>query len=214
MAVRVMLFDFGHVLAQPPLAAVDELIEMSGRSPTEFWRLWPVGRPQMDHGELPVTEYWRAVAMPGTDDEVIAAMAQLDVRSWTNPAYDESMLQLARDLRSDGTEVGVLSNTSDAVGRAFEQNELLSSLCSAGFFLSSDHGTFKPNPAIYAWVDDELHEQYGEIEVTFADDKPDNVARASSTSTGQGIPDAWTGIVFETAQKLRDDLRAHGWLRF
>jgi putative hydrolase of the HAD superfamily len=171
-----VLLDYGGVLCRDqPVADRQALVAASGAADADrFWRLyWKLRRPY-DQGALTPADYWPQVVGRDLTEDEVDAIETVDVAGWSHP-YEET-LRLVEKLAGAGTGLALLSNCPEPMAAAIETfgwAELVPRR-----FYSCRLGVTKPDPAIYAAVLADLGAE--PAEVTFVDDRPDNVAAAAA----------------------------------
>ncbi|MEP6643061.1 MAG: HAD family phosphatase [Acidobacteriaceae bacterium] len=215
--IQVVIFDYGQVLARPPLRSdVESMAAIFKISTQRFEELYWRPRLTYDRGDLDVVSYWTEVAVAAAktcdgsvNDQSAAAaltpamienLVEIDTQSWSRP--DEATVRWATQLRQAGLELAVLSNmplelSRNLVGRCqwlsvFER-----------FIFSCDVRAVKPEAAIYQVCLDEVHSLPGEV--LFLDDRQENVDGAIRAGMNSVLFDNLEGTMERVASTF--DLR-------
>jgi len=192
--VKAVIFDFGGVLCFPP---TDDQIARAAaacgidvpRFLEAFWKI----RPEYDRGTLGPHDYWTAFAkMTGRkfDREHIEEMVRREIDFWS--AYDERVLAWARELRTQGFRLGILSNLPSPLGKHLRIRP---------WFLDHfDQVTFsyelllmKPEAEIYQRAIAGLGIRPSEA--LFLDDRPENVVGARAAGLQAVLFESWARFV-------------------
>lgn len=161
---RWLLLDYGGVLCTPqPEEAQRALVEAAGVGADAFWAAYWVERPAYDRGELSSAAYWEKVAGSAPVDE----LNRLDVASWSHP--QDASLELIGGL--EGYELALLSNAPHPLADAIDEMDWMTLVPRR--YYSCRLGLTKPDRAAYDAVLAELGA--GPADVTFVDDRPENV---------------------------------------
>lgn len=193
-------FDMGNVLLTfSHQKGARQMAEVSGIAPELAWRVvfddglhW-----EYERGEISDKEFHERFCKATGSQPDLAALerAGSDIFEVNLP-----VLPLLSRLRTNGCQLGVLSNTSAAHWRfvtrefpvVFEMFEV--------FALSFQIGSMKPDAAIYQRA--QLLADVPAAELLFFDDRPENVAAAKL----QG----WDAAVFSDAATFARDLENRG----
>lgn len=111
-SLKAVIFDYGKVLSLPPTEADwHALSEATGVPLPKFFDVYWGHRDAYDRNEVTAAEYWNLVAKAGSKAPLnghVAHLTELDNGQWTreNPA----MVSLARELKSRGYKIAILSN--------------------------------------------------------------------------------------------------------
>ncbi|MDP9159354.1 MAG: HAD family phosphatase [Acidobacteriota bacterium] len=187
--IRAVVFDYGKVLARPPLISdVQAMAQIFGVTVERFEELYWGTRLAYDRGDVDVVSYWTSVAAEasrsscapnGTSASVALASAiienliEIDTRSWSRP--DEATVQWALQLRQAGLELAVLSNMPLELSRRLVADCQWLSVFDK-FTFSCYARAVKPEAAIYRACLDKLHTP--SHKVLFLDDRAENVEGA------------------------------------
>jgi putative hydrolase of the HAD superfamily len=189
---RLVLLDYGEVLSRSPSDADRAtLLELAAAPAERFWPAYWAGRDRLDHGLLPIRDYWMGIGRAcgaDWDDARLQALWAADLRSWLS--VDEEVLAIVGELHAGGTRLAVLSNAG--FDYALLHRSPLAAVVER-IFLSAELGLLKPDPAVYLKVADELG--ISPAAVVFVDNRAGNVAGAESVGM--------TGHVFTDAAGLR-----------
>jgi putative hydrolase of the HAD superfamily len=171
-----VLFDYGGVLCRDQSESDRRaLVAASGVMDADrFWAAYWDLRRVYDQGVLTPVEYWTRVVGRELTEEQAEAIETVDVAGWSHP-YEET-LRLVEKLAATGADLALLSNCPEAMARVVD------TLDWAGLvprrFYSCRLGVAKPDPAVFTAVLTALGAGPGEV--TFVDDRPDNVAAAAA----------------------------------
>lgn len=172
-----VMFDYGGVICTPqPDADIAAMAAVAAVGIADFASgYWPF-RPAYDAADLTAEGYWQAVAghlgRSFTGGQ-IGELARLDIVSWSH--MQEGILELIRDTRVAGHRLALLSNAPAGIARA------VAGLPVARHFehllFSCDLRAVKPDPLCFGKALSRLGA--APHEVTFIDDRADNVAAAA-----------------------------------
>ena len=195
-----VLFDYGNVISLPqPEDELARLAAAAGAGTAEFSAAYWPHRLDYDRGDLDAATFWRKVGAPLGRDYThaqIAELSRLDCESWShlNPGTEA----LLDDLTAAGHRLALLSNApadfatwimAHPVTDRFEYK-----------LFSCFLRVTKPDPAAYTAALDRLDAEPGDV--TFVDDKAENVASAAALGL--------RAIRFTTPAAARDALAALG----
>lgn len=190
---RVVVFDYGEVISRSPAAADrDALLAIAGGAADEFWAAYWRHRDELDHGRLPIVDYWRRVASElGAvwDLTTIQQLWAADFRGWIS--VEPGTMRLLEELHEGGTRMALLSNAGFDFGDPFRFAPF--GTLFERVFVSAELGLLKPEPEIYRHIARELDIELGRM--VFIDNKAVNVDGA----TAIGV----TGHVFTGVEGLR-----------
>lgn len=166
MSDRLIVLDVhGVIFTNPLVPFIADLAERHGRDRTEAVATWH-GRLRRHFwlGQLSVDELWQEFA-PGADSEALTA--ELEARYRSGPLFEwvrgsEEPIWLLTNHRTDWLQARLAR--SGLEGR-FER-----------VYVSDAIGRVKPEFEAFSFA----QEQAGGREITYVDDKPGNVAAASS----------------------------------
>lgn len=168
-----ILCDYGEVLSLPqPLADRIALEEEVGCSGPEFWSTYWRHRPGYDRGETEVTEYWSSVLGFRPDRRKLERLIELDIAGWLHP--NPASLAAAARAAERGLRLAILSNAPHEVADAIDAAAWTLSFSPRLF--SCRLRAIKPEPHAYVATLQAL--EAAPSEVTFFDDRPDNVSAA------------------------------------
>lgn len=167
----MIVFDCGLVLTEhrDAMARMADVLGVEeDRLASAYW----AHRHRYDAGQ-PDDDYWAAVleqVAAAPDAALVAQLVEIDMGTWAliRPAAE----QILRDLRAAGQATMVLSN-APACFRRFLQAQPWTDLVGS-LVISGEEGTVKPDPSIYATVEDRA----GTTEPWFVDDRQANVDAA------------------------------------
>jgi len=150
---RLVLLDYGEVLSRTPSDADRAaLLELAAAPAERFWPAYWAERDRLDHGRIPVRDYWLGIGRAcgaEWDDARLQALWAADLRSWLT--VDQEVLAIVGELHAGGTRLAVLSNAGFDYGLL--HHSPLASVAER-IFLSAELGLLKPDPAIYLKVAD------------------------------------------------------------
>ncbi len=172
-----VVFDYGGVICAPqPAGDVARMARAAGGTVPEFSAAYWAHRHSYDLAELDAAAFWgkvgSALSQSYTDDQ-LAELTRLDIQSWLH--LQDATLALIEQVAAAGHQLALLSNAPA------EMAEVVSGLPLAGRFEHLVFSCFlrsaKPDPACFGAALDQLGADAGEV--TFLDDRPDNVAAAA-----------------------------------
>jgi putative hydrolase of the HAD superfamily len=168
-----VLCDYGEVLSLPqPLADQLALEEEVGRSGPEFWTTYWQHRPGYDRGDTEVTEYWSSVLGFRPDRRRLERLIELDIASWVHP--NPASLAAATRAAERGLRLAILSNAPHAVADAIDDASWAGAF-SPRLFSCRLRAT-KPERDVYVAALQALDTDPSDV--TFFDDRPENVSAA------------------------------------
>jgi putative hydrolase of the HAD superfamily len=168
-----VLCDYGEVLSLPqPLSDRLAIEEEAGRSGPEFWSPYWQHRPSYDRGDSAVMDYWSSVLGLRPERRKLERLIELDVASWLHP-NPASLASAARAVER-GLRLAILSNAPHEVADAIDDATWAGAF-SPRLFSCRLRAT-KPEEDVYAAALKALDAAPSEI--TFLDDRPDNVSAA------------------------------------
>lgn len=191
-----VMFDYGGVICTPqPDGDVAALAAAAGVSTEAFaGGYWPF-RLAYDAADLTAEGYWQAVAGHlgrSFTASQIGELGRLDIASWSH--LQDGTLEVIRDTAAAGHRLALLSNAPAEVARAVEQMPVATHF--EHLLFSCDLRAVKPDPVCFGKALSRLGA--APHEVTFIDDRPDNVAAAGRLGM--------RAIQFTGAQALRGAL--------
>ncbi len=189
MSFRALILDYGGVICFHPTAEqIAEAARACDLTPTAFLNAFWKHRIEYDAG-LDAFEYWRAVAETAGrkfDDALIAQMIDREIDFWLR--WDERILAWTRELRANGTRIGILSNLPRPLGtRLKNDRDFMSHFDHAT--LSFELGIVKPQREIYDHAVAGLNVR--PEEALFLDDRPENVEGALSAGLQAQLYTTW-----------------------
>nr|MDT0659720.1 HAD family phosphatase [Micromonospora sp. DSM 115978] len=171
-----LLLDYGNVISLPQpaedIAALAALAQVpTGAFSERYWR----HRIAYDLGQ-PSHRYWGDVLGRPLDpaDPLVADLDRADAASWSH--LDPDLVGLLDDLAGQGRGLALLSNAPHPLADLIDASGWARSLTHR--FYSCRLGLAKPDPAVYRAVLAGLG--VAPRDVTFLDDRPENVAAAAS----------------------------------
>jgi putative hydrolase of the HAD superfamily len=168
-----VLCDYGEVLSlpQPPsdrLALEDE----AGRFGPEFWSAYWQHRPGYDRADTEASDYWTAVLGLRPARKKLERLIEIDVAGWLHP-NPASMAAAAR-AAGRGLRLAILSNAPHEVADAIDGTSWAAAFSPRLF--SCRLRAIKPDQDVFLAALKAL--DVAPSEVTFLDDRVDNVAAA------------------------------------
>lgn len=199
MQAKVVIFDIGNVLLEwDPDKVYGSLIPDAGARAAFFDEVGlDAMNEEIDLGApFKETIYAKAEAFPqyreliqAWHDRWIEMASPLISGSW----------DILQRLKSDGVPVYALSNFG-VESYAYAKTVYADLAKFDREFISGHLQLIKPDPAIYAHVEEETG--FAGSDIVFADDRADNIAAARARG--------WHGHVFTSAQEFEADLRSLG----
>lgn len=170
-----LVCDFGNVISRSPTDAdVAALAELCGRDRVGFADAYWARRTDYDRGDLDAQRYWVGVVVGELAPARLAACVAADIASWTR--LEERSMSGVEECARRGARLALLSNAPAEIARALDAMPWFSRFEHRLF--SCDVRLAKPDPAIFAVLLDRL--EAAPAEVTFVDDRKDNVDAASA----------------------------------
>lgn len=176
-----VVFDYGSVLCtEQPAADKRALVAAAGVDPDDeaatagFWAAYWRERGPYDRAETDAAAYWRDVLGRELPAERLAEVDRADVTGWSHPYA--GTLALLDPLADRGTRLALLSNAPTTLAEAIEEMDWARQVPHR--FYSCRLRASKPDPAAYGAVLARIGA--APAEVTFVDDKPENVAGAAA----------------------------------
>ncbi|MFP5275759.1 MAG: HAD family hydrolase [Acidobacteriota bacterium] len=201
MSLRAVIFDYGMVLTGPPAPeAWSAMQRITGLSDEELHSAYWSFRHAYDEGKLSGVQFWRRLAGEAglrlTEIEIYA-LNDWDARMWT--VENHAMLAWQQQVKQRGLRTAILSNMGDNVHARMER--IFNWLGRFDVLVWSYRlGVAKPDEAIYQHTLKEL--DVAPEQALFIDDKRPNIEAAQKLGLRAHL--------FTTADRLRDDLIAHG----
>lgn len=193
---EAVIFDAGGVLHESNSVVTDDLVQELGLEQETLKSIWAKQIPLLGSGKIDETEFWRQVSNEHGIRQVGVAENLLG-RAFTEALKSHApVLELIKELGSNGVKLAVLSNTIEPHAKALRDAGLYD-----GFdylFLSHEVGMRKPGAAIYQHVLAELG--VNPEAAIFVDDDTENVEAAEAL----GIK----GVVFTDTDKATAELRS------
>ncbi len=144
--LQAVIFDYGAVLCHLPTAEqLDEFSSVARLPRDEFWTLYLGTRAPYDRGSLDARGYWSYFgerAGRKYSDTEIARLSELDISVWLS--MNDSMLELAREVRNAGLTTAILSNMPADLMHVIRREADWLGLFDKHFF-SCEIGAVKPN---------------------------------------------------------------------
>lgn len=194
--IEAVIFDAGGVLHESNSAVTNDLARELGLDQEALKNIWANQIPLLGLGKIDEAEFWKRVSSEHRIRQVEVAENLLG-RAFTEALKSHApVIELIKELGSNGVKLAVLSNTIEPHAKALRDAGLYD-----GFdhlFLSHEVGMRKPEASIYEHA---LAEIGISPEATiFVDDDPENVKAAEAL----GI----RGIVFTDTEKFVTELRS------
>jgi putative hydrolase of the HAD superfamily len=172
-----VMFDYGGVICHPqPEQDLAALARAAGVTVAAFWDAYWVRRLDYDTGELNALTYWQDVAGrlgQSWDRDTTGELVRLDAASWLH--VHPGTAALIDDLAAAGHRLALLSNAPPEVADAVAALPLIRRFEHVLF--SCYLKAAKPDPDCYGQALATLGAPASEV--TFIDDRPDNVAGAA-----------------------------------
>ncbi len=198
--IRGVVFDFGGVISLPQDPAFYPVARRLTGLPDEAFREgWLRHRSGLDGGTYPVAEmYHRILADNGCDTlsaPDLATLCKADYDSWAHP--NPATFTLAKDLKSAGMRLGILTNMPEEFLPWFERIAGAFRKLVDAEVVSGSVRMIKPDPAIYALMAERMALQPEQL--FFLDDTARNVEAAQACG--------WHVARFTSAEDARAILR-------
>ncbi len=196
---HAVIFDYGRVLSHSPTPSeLREFAALTGVDEPPFFQLYSDTRDQYDCGRHDYRQHWQgfadAAGISLSADHVERIM-EFETRMWLR--VNAGCLQLARDIKSAGIRIAILSNMPpDLLGAMRRRFDWLQEF--EVQIWSCEHGVIKPDPAIYRVCLDRLGCE--PHQTLFFDDRPRNVEGARKAGM--------EAHVFESAEQAAVIVRA------
>ena len=172
--MKWLLCDYGEVLARAPSPSDRAALEVeAGQDVPDFWASYWRHRPAYDRGGLDTATYWSVVLGRAPVETAICRLVELDTIMWSRP--NQASLDAANRAAERGVKLAVLSNAPGELAQKFDRLPWLAPFHPRLF--SGHLGVIKPEPRIYAMALAAL--QAEPEEVTFIDDRPENIRAAA-----------------------------------
>jgi putative hydrolase of the HAD superfamily len=174
--VSWVVFDYGNVISAPQSAVHRAAIEAcAGIDPARLWERYWGCREDYDRGIATAAQFWSAVTDRALLTHEVAALTAEDAASWSTLSLPA--LAAIEALAARGQRLALLSNAPVEVARHIETLPVLAQFSPRLF--SCDVGLTKPDPAIFALLLARLGSPPSEV--TFLDDRSENVAAATAS---------------------------------
>lgn len=193
---RALLVDYGGVISRPqPAEAVAEMAALAQLEVPEFTERYWRERVPYDRGSEART-YWTAVLGAEPAEVTLARLIRLDVASWRS--LNAGTLEVLTTAHRGGLSLSLLSNAPHELADDLDDHRALALFDHRVF--SARIGACKPEPIAFTSTLEVMSMQAEEV--LFIDDRQENVEGA--------IACGLRGVLFESAEKLRDVLELHG----
>jgi putative hydrolase of the HAD superfamily len=195
---RALLVDYGGVISrEQPQQAITEMASVAALEVDVFVERYWEHRLAYDRG-LDALSYWSTVLGDGAPDErSLERLVRLDVASWG--ILNAGTLEILTAAHRDGIALSLLSNAPYELADALDGHRALALFDHLLF--SARIGAVKPEPAAFQAALETM--SLRPEEVVFIDDRQENVEGA--------IRCGLRGILFTSADQLREVLALHGW---
>jgi putative hydrolase of the HAD superfamily len=195
---KALLVDYGCVISrEQPEQAIAEMASVAGLDVDEFVARYWEHRLAYDRG-LDARTYWSTVLGNGPPDErSLERLVRLDIASWG--ILNAGTLEILTAAHRDGIALSLLSNAPYELADALDGHRALALFDHLVF--SARIGAVKPEPAAFAAALEAM--SLRPQDVVFIDDRQENVEGA--------IACGLRGILFSSADQLREVLALHGW---
>lgn len=198
LSPSAVIFDYGNVLSlSQPAADTQAMARILDVPLARFSELYWRFRIPYDAAALTPEEYWNTLADTaghGLAGEQIAALVEIDSRSWSHPA--PATPAWARALRAAGLRTALLSNMPGTVRDYVLGCSWLPQFDVRVF--SCEAGVCKPAPEIYADCLQRLALPPGEV--LFLDDREANIRAAEAL----GLHAVWFRNASAAALEIRE----------
>jgi putative hydrolase of the HAD superfamily len=198
---RTVVFDLGKVLLDFDYRVAARAVSARGKSTPEELMTHFGAAPLLlryEVGFMTTSEFFqetsRISGYSGTAEEFAAVFG--DIFTPITP-----MIDLHQQLRARGFNTWIFSNTNELAVRHIRARYPFFAKFD-GYVLSFELGCMKPDPAIYAIVEERA--QAREAEILYIDDRPENIEI--------GAARGWQVILQETPEKTRAQIEALGLL--
>ena len=172
--MKWLLCDYGEVLAGAPSPSDRAALEaQAGEDAPDFWANYWRHRPAYDRGDYDTATYWSLVLDHPPGQTALCRLVERDTMMWSRP--NQASLDAADRAAERGVQLAVLSNAPAELADKFDRLPWLAPFHPRLF--SGHLGVIKPEPRIYALALDALNAE--PEEVTFIDDRPENVRAAA-----------------------------------
>lgn len=187
--MRWLLCDYGGVLSLPQSGDdLARLAELTGLGGDELRHRYWERRAAYDRADLTVAEYWAGVVGHPVNGTRLAALVDADRRSWLH--LNDASIAAAGRVAARGVRLALLSNAPVEIASGIRALPELAAFQPCCF--SCDLRLIKPEPEIYQRVLAEMGAAPGEV--TFVDDRADNVAAAAALGL--------TGLQFRAVEQF------------
>jgi len=197
--IKAGIFDIGGVLIDWSnewlFQDVDQTLHLSSNLRAKHWHS-PM--KLLEVGEITEAEFWQKFL---EDTKALGELPKesLFLRRFEQEFHiNQQVVRIARELKTKGFQVAVLSNTIAPHSKFMRSTHLFDLF--KPIVLSNEVGFAKPNSEIYELVLKKL--KLNPDEVFFVDDRPENVEGANRS----GIH----GILYKDPQHLREALKKLG----
>ncbi len=173
-SLRAVIFDYGRVLSLPPSDADWAAFAAATDLPLEtlHHRYWE-HRDAYDRKEVSAAEYWRQVTGNDIAGDKLIELIALDDAQWTK--VNQEMLRRARQLKSAGVKIAILSNMQiDMLRMMRAKFDWLNEFDVQMY--SCEVGLVKPDAEVYMQCLRRLG--VAPVEALFLDDKQKNISGA------------------------------------
>ena len=201
--IKAICFDYGGVIGGVGAVGANftqQACEVLGVDMRTYKDVYFGMNHKINTGEIETwREFWRlfvdTIGKPDTYDAIVKlsedTTKQLDI-------VDDSMLNLVDELHGQGYKTGLLSNATIENGKSMRKLGVDGHFDS--FHISAETKHMKPSPVAFIQLAESLQVQPSEM--IFIDDSE------KSLSTAEEV--GFVPIRFESRDKLRDELVAHG----
>jgi len=196
---KAVIFDLGKVLVDFDYRIAARRIAARGTMPAAEVQTWIDHSPllfRFETGRITKEQFFAGVQAATGFRGTIEEFSQLFADIFT-PI--EPMVKLQADLRERGVPTYIFSNTNELAVRHIRQHFPFFSRFD-GYILSCEHGAMKPEPHLYAVVEEETGCRGNEL--FYTDDRPENIQAAAERG--------WQAILHETPDKKRKAMQAAG----
>lgn len=172
---KIILFDVGGVLIADNDQTGSVILEQSGLEENLFWELWPDLVSRYGSGKMSEQQLWDELARHG--GRLIDARENSIGKSFEDSlSVHHDVITLARELKSKGIIIAILSNTVDSHAEVNRRHGIYEPF-GDNVFLSHEIGIRKPDTKLYSFVLERLSINDAS-QVLFIDDKSENLEPA------------------------------------
>ncbi|WNY34583.1 HAD family phosphatase [Curtobacterium flaccumfaciens] len=179
---RVVVFDYGEVISRTPHASRDALVAATGVPAEELFPVYQELRHDLDHGDLSVVAYWRAIVERTGRNWNISEIHRfwaIDFTGWFE--VEPETLDIVEELHDAGTRVALLSNAGFDFGDPYRRSPMGSLFETV--VVSAEEHVLKPAASIYRDTCRAWESRPGQM--VFVDNRAENATGAGSDRGGR-----------------------------